>query len=86
MRPFLIICTLAATWFVLALGSMLTGTISTAAVPKGTHVPANIAIIGSAPGLLIVRSDDPDYVRELYRAGATIVLPARKKTCLALQS
>lgn len=86
MRPLLIICTLAAAWFTLALGAMLTGSIATAAVPKGTRIPANIAIIGTAPGLLIVRSDDPDYVRALYRNGAKLVLPARKKTCIALQS
>ncbi|MEP3347105.1 MAG: hypothetical protein ABJN34_06180 [Litoreibacter sp.] len=85
MRPFLIICTLATAWFTLALGAMLTGTIATAAVPKGTRIPANVAIVGSAPGLFIVRSDDPDYVRDLYRNGAKLVLPARKKTCLALQ-
>lgn len=86
MRPILIICAITATWVVLALGAMLTGTIATAAVPKGTHVPPNIAIIGTAPGLLIVRSDDPNYVRALYKSGAKFVLPARKKTCLALQS
>lgn len=86
MRPILIICAITATWGVLALGAMLTGTIATAAVPKGTPVPPNIAIIGTAPGLLIVRSDDPNYVRALYKSGAKFVLPARKKTCLALQS
>jgi len=85
MRPFLIICTLVAAWLILALGAMLTGTIATAAVPKGTRIPANVAIIGTAPGLLILRSDDPDYVQALYRNGAKLVLPARKKTCLALQ-
>ena len=86
MRPLIIICAMIAAWFTLALGAMLTGTIATAAVPKGTHIPANIAVIGTAPGLLILRSDDPDYVRALYKGGAKFVLPARKKTCLALQS
>ena len=76
---------MVAAWFALAVGAMLTGTIETAAVLKGTHIPSNVAIIGTAPGLLIVRSDDPTYVRALYRNGAIIVLPARKKTCLALQ-
>ncbi|SHF36100.1 hypothetical protein SAMN05444273_105265 [Litoreibacter ascidiaceicola] len=85
MRPFLIICTLAVAWVALALGAMLTGTIATAAVPKGTRIPANVAIIGTAPGLLILRSDDPDYVSKLYQAGAAFVLPARRKTCLELQ-
>ena len=85
MRPVLIIIAITCAWFALALGAMLTGTITTAAVPKGTHIPANVAVIGTAPGLLIVRSDDPNYVRALYQNGARMVLPARKKTCLALQ-
>ncbi|WP_298259108.1 hypothetical protein [uncultured Litoreibacter sp.] len=85
MRHILIICTLVAVWFALALGAMLTGTIATAAVPKGTRIPANVAIVGSAPGLLILRSDDPNYVRNLYQNGAKLVLPARKKTCLNFQ-
>ena len=86
MRPVVIITAMVCAWFTLALGAMLTGTIATAAVPKGTHIPAHIAVIGTAPGLLIVRSDDPNYVRALYRSGAKMVLPARKKTCLALQN
>lgn len=85
MRPFLIISTLAAAWLALALAAMLTGSIATAAVPKGTRIPPDIAIIGTAPGLLILRSDDPDYVAKLYAAGAAFVLPARRKTCLDLQ-
>lgn len=85
MRHILIICTLVAAWFALALGAMLTGQIATAAVPKGTPIPANVAVIGTAPGLLILRSDDPTYVRKLYQNGAKLVLPARKKTCLNLQ-
>lgn len=83
MRRLLIISTLAAAWLTLALGAMLTGTIATAAIPKGTPVPRGVAIIGTAPGLLIVRSDDPEYVAKLYDAGAAFVLPARRKTCLA---
>ncbi|PTX58072.1 hypothetical protein C8N43_2748 [Litoreibacter ponti] len=76
---------MVATWLILALGAMLTGSIATAAVPQGTKVPDGVAIIGTAPGLLIVRSDDPGYVTKLYDAGAAFVLPARRKTCLALQ-
>lgn len=85
MRPLLIISAVAAAWLCLALGAMFTGTIATAAIPKGTSVPQDVAIIGTAPGLLIVRSDDPDYVSKLYKSGAAFVLPARRKTCLALQ-
>lgn len=85
MRKFCIIFTIFAAWLGLALIAMLPGTIATAAVPKGTLLPPNVAIIGTAPGLLIIRSDDPNYVRALYRNGAKLVLPARRKTCLALQ-
>ena len=85
MRPLAIISVLIIAWFTLAIGAMLTGQIATAAVPKGTRIPANVAIIGTAPGLLILRSDDPSYVRKLYQNGAKLVLPARQKTCLNLQ-
>lgn len=85
MRPLVIITTLACAWVLIALGAMLPGTIATAAVPAGTRVPDGIAIIGTAPGLLILRSDDPGYVARLYEAGAAFVIPARRKTCLALQ-
>lgn len=77
---------IATAWLGLALLAMLPGTITTAAVPSDTKLPDGIAVIGTAPGMIIVRSDNPDYVRELYRAGASFVLPARQKTCLALQS
>jgi len=86
MRPLLIISAITAVWLATALTAMLTGTIATAAVPKNTPLPDHVAIIGTAPGLLIIRSDDPNYVTNLYQNGAKFVLPARRKTCLALQS
>lgn len=86
MRPILIISAICTVWLTAALGAMLTGTIATAAIPKGTPLPHDVAVIGTAPGVLIVRSDDPGYVGKLYAAGAAFVLPARRKTCLALQS
>lgn len=85
MKPVLIIGAMVFAWFGLALGAMLTGTIATAAVPAGTKIPSDVAIVGTAPGMLIVRSDNPDYVAKLYKSGAAFVLPARRKTCLALQ-
>jgi hypothetical protein len=77
--------TLATAWIALALAAMLPGTIATAAVPLTTKLPENVAIIGKTDLLLIIRSDDPNYVRDLYAMGALFVLPARQKTCLSLQ-
>lgn len=82
---------LLCAWLGLAAGAMLPGTIPTALIiaPNETllaSLPADIAILDVRPGWIILRSDDPDYVRQLYRAGAHIVLPARQKTCLDLQS
>ncbi len=86
IRSALISFGLITGWLCIALLTMVSGTIATAAVPKGTILPKNVAIIDSSGPLLIIRSDDPDFVRELYRNGAPFVLPARKKTCLELQS
>ena len=78
--------TLIATWLTIALAVMLTGKITTAAVSIGTDLPENVAIIGKTKRLLIIRSDDPDFVRNLYNSGATFVLPARQKTCINWQT
>lgn len=85
MRPALIITSLGLVWFGLALVAMLPGSIQTAAVPIGTMIPSGVAIIGRQSGFLILRSNDPKYVRELYAGGAWVVLPARQKSCLDLQ-
>lgn len=81
----LIIGGVIAGWLGLALLSMLPGHIPTAAIPHGTPLPSNVSVIGTTKHLLIVRSDDTNYVRALYASGAKFVLPARKKTCLDLQ-
>lgn len=80
-----LVLTMIVTWIGIALATMLTGSIATAAVPVSTKLPDNIAIIGRTNHLLIVRSTDPNYVKSLYQSGAIFVLPARQKTCLALQ-
>lgn len=65
---------------------MLPGAINTAFVPAGSvTLPENVALIGMKGPFWIVYSEDPGYVRNLYRSGATFVLPARKKTCLNFQ-
>jgi hypothetical protein len=85
IRNAIIATMLIATWLCIALVVMLSGTIATAAVPAGTTLPKNISIIGKTNHLLIIRSDDPEYVQNLYATGALFVLPARQKTCLSLQ-
>lgn len=73
-------------WLAIAATTMVIGSIDTAAIPRtGIELPEGVAIVGITEHLLILRSDDPDYVRELYSAGAPFVLPARKKTCLDFQ-
>lgn len=66
---------------------MLPGSINTAFIPAGSiKLPDTVALIDSAGPFWIIYSEDPNYVRALYKAGATLVLPARKKTCLNLQN
>ncbi len=65
---------------------MLPGSINTAFIPAGSaQLPENVALIEAKGLFWIIYSDDPDYVRDLYKAGAKLVLPAPKKTCLNLQ-
>jgi len=86
MKPFLICATILASWLTLAAAAMLPGTINTALIPATTQtLPDNIAIIDRRGPLLIIYSEDPTYVRALYKSGVKLVLPARKKTCLNLQ-
>lgn len=91
MRKITISLVLICAWLGLAAGSMLPGTITTAMVIAPdekllANLPEDIALLDVRPGWIILRSDDRDYVRQLYRAGAHLVLPARKKTCPYLQS
>lgn len=87
MRPLLIITTLLASWLALAAAAMLPGSIQTAMIPATTKtIPPGIAIIDKRGPLLIIYSEDPNYVTKLYKSGTKLVLPARKKTCLTLQN
>lgn len=90
MRKLALISIVLASWLALAAGAMLPGSIQTAAIiaPSAqllSALPDHVAIIDVRPGLIVVRSDDPTYVRALYGAGARLIIPARQKTCLALQ-
>lgn len=86
MKRLLILTAIFAAWLTLAAAAMLPGTIPTAFVPQGTQVPAHVAILDQRGPFLVVHSEDPRFVRDLYAAGAAFVLPARKKTCLDLQA
>lgn len=91
MRVLGLISLLTVCWLGLAILAMLPGTIQTAAIPATKasildKLSQDISVIGARSGFLILQSDDPRYVRELYAAGAGIVLPARQKTCLSFQS
>ena len=86
LRQTLILGAVLCGWLAIAAASMLPGQIKTAVVPAQTSLPAGVAIIDRRGPLLVVQSDDPNYVRALYTNGAAFVLPARKKTCLNLQS
>ena len=87
MRRLIIFLSIILAWFTLAAAAMLPGSIQTAMIPANSeNLPENIAIIGKRGPLLIIYSEDPDYVRALYRSGTKLVLPARKKTCLTLQN
>ena len=86
MRRLLILSTVLLAWLTLAATAMLPGSIQTAIIPVTTKpLPKNIAIIDRRGPLLIIYSEDPDYVTNLYKSGIKLVLPARKKTCLNLQ-
>ena len=74
-------------WLAVAALAMLPGTIDTAMIPvPKTALPPGIAIIDRRGPIWVVQSDDPGYVRALYRSGVPVVLPARRKTCLALRN
>ena len=87
MRRLAILCALLTSWLALAAAAMLPGSIETAMIPATTKaLPPGIAIIDRRGPVLIVQSEDPGYVRALYKAGAGFVLPARRKTCLSFQN
>lgn len=87
MKRVMILSTVLSVWLAIAAAAMLPGSIKTAMIPASSHnLPENIAIIGKRGPLLIIYSEDPNYVRALYRSGTKLVLPARKKTCLTLQN
>lgn len=49
------------------------------------NLPEETFILAWNETSAVVTSEKPDFVAELYKAGAFLVLPARKNGCLALQ-
>lgn len=47
-------------------------------------LPEEVSILGISPVAITLSSDEPDFARRLYRAGAMLVLPAGLPGCLPL--
>jgi hypothetical protein len=45
-------------------------------------IPENAAVLDMSPTSITLVSDDTDFVRRLYQAGATLVLPAGLSGCM----
>ena len=50
-----------------------------------TGMPDDIRVLRWDKTTAVVTSENPDYVRRLYRAGTLLVLPIRKSGCLSLR-
>ncbi len=48
-------------------------------------LPDDIRVLRWDRTTAVVTSENPDYVRRLYRAGTLLVLPIRKSGCLSLR-
>ncbi len=57
--------------------------------PPGDYpagLPDDVRILSWNGNVAVLTSDNSDYVRRLYAAGALLVLPVRKNGCLALRT
>ena len=50
------------------------------------NLPSNVSVLRWDRATASVASADPDFVRQLYAAGAFMVLPARKAGCIDLRT
>ncbi len=79
-------------WFASASGIMLFSEAAPAAlvIVRGDsflkNLPENVRIVRGGEHSMVLTSDDPGYVKDLYRAGAWFVLPARKSGCIDLRA
>lgn len=86
-----VVC-LAIGWFAVSAGLMLVSGAAPAALvvlPDQAffdELPDDIRILQWRRRSAVVTSSNPDYVRRLYKAGALLVLPARKQSCLDLRT
>lgn len=65
------------------------GPAALAVVPGRSFVdalPGDVRIVRGGGHVLVLASEEPGYVRRLYRAGALLVLPARKNGCLDVRA
>ncbi|UOA26177.1 hypothetical protein [Pseudosulfitobacter sp. DSM 107133] len=50
------------------------------------RLPAGVSVVGGGAHWIAVKSDAPDLGRDLYAAGARVVLPAGLPGCLPLRA
>ncbi|MGJ8546933.1 MAG: hypothetical protein ACSHWZ_15925 [Sulfitobacter sp.] len=85
------LCLLGAAWIALLAAVMhLSAAPPAALVPFAgpgfiAALPAHVAITDDLPLGLVLISDDPGFVADLYRAGAHLVLPAGLMGCAPLE-
>lgn len=90
-RVFVVTLTaLLAGWLAVAAGAAGFGGLDTLIVPMGRdgfvgRLPDDVFVAGRAGPFLIFTGDGETLARDLRRAGALLILPARAKTCLDLQ-
>jgi hypothetical protein len=79
-------------WFIIAAAMTLipgiTKSVMVAFPPTSlaSALPDDVSILRWDDGIAVLYSERPGYVTELYRAGATLVLPARKSGCIDLRN
>lgn len=84
------LCALVAGWLaVLTVVMFVPHSAPAALVPAASSgfasaLPDHISIIDTTPLGTVLASDDKDFVRQLYQAGALIVLPAGLAGCAPL--
>lgn len=79
-------------WFAAASGIMLFSEAAPAALvivrDDGfvRNLPEDVKIVRGGAHSMVLTSEKPGYVQDLYRAGAWFVLPARKSGCIDLRT
>lgn len=90
LRTTLNFAAILGAWFMLAAGlTLVPGVATTVLIPYpaqslARHLPKGVAILRWDDNMAVLTSDRPGYVTALYKAGAGLVLPARKTGCIDL--